>query len=950
MAAADNQAHADQSNRLPISQDAQSDAPEKQEASGLPDDVSSSQVTGQNGRVQEELIPNASSSSPSVSRTNSTLPEASQSQNTPVVGNQTTTGGVKEKKKAVSFLTRFLNTNKKRTSTFPNPSDRTSIDNDRSTLSSSRPDDMDSSMLKQDIDNIEFSPRVLQPTGYVKVRSKNKQEREFDKLFLAQELKVDNSNGSVNGAQTKGPKEKGEPPDQNAIWATAFSRDGKYLAVGGQNRLVTVWSVLGSVDEREAQDAEDEGQNPTQGRIQLRASVFRSTPVRTFTDHEGPVNDLSWSKNNFLLTTSQDRTVRLYHPSRSECLCTFKHAMPVHAIAFHPNDDRFFLAGSKDSKLRLWSIPDKRVEFWANVGDMITAVAFSPDGKTAMAGTVGASISIYTTEGLKFSSSFQVRSKKKSRITGLETSLVHGSPDAVKILVTCADSRVLLYNFRDKGLELKLKGHKNDELTMKASINDDGRYVICGSEDKSIYIWSLTDTNELPAPDKNKDKTIQRPMEFFEANTAKTTCAIMAPRETRVILNASGCPIYDICNPPPVRLVEREGSIASSKLNDSKASSINIAPRTPIHAKTFPLSPATDDTTTPKTTSFSDDLFKTNPSYHARATHPDGHILITTSITGLIRVYRQDCAVTKRQRVLDANDPLSNRRSLLRKAFPTPSSRSSLSNGVPPARSGSIRSFKNPATPSVRSLAINGNGENRLSMSLGGAGELVARSRRAESGASGASSQVPARDRIERWREDTWAGEGVDRTNSVASLRRADSAASAATSGSLGTSAFQSVLGANESPIRSGSGKPSITLDGGSATSTTDDGTENGLEMARRTSSIANPLRLQGGQSFMFWNVSQYGPKKETSLLRPDARQRPSEATVASRLTSEESSHEESMEEEPKEDEDISPAMMRKCPRCGGMEFSVKESRSWTLGKVKSVVCEGCGLERKDSL
>lgn len=35
-----------------------------------------------------------------------------------------------------------------------------------------------------------------------------------------------------------------------------------------------------------------------------------------------------------------DKTVRLWHVSRSECLCAFQHLDFVTSIAFHPKDDR----------------------------------------------------------------------------------------------------------------------------------------------------------------------------------------------------------------------------------------------------------------------------------------------------------------------------------------------------------------------------------------------------------------------------------------------------------------------------------------------------------------------------------------------------------------------------------------------------------------------------------
>lgn len=38
----------------------------------------------------------------------------------------------------------------------------------------------------------------------------------------------------------------------------------------------------------------------------------------------------------------------------------------VTAIVFHPKDDRYFLSGSMDGKLRLWNIPDKKVAHWVD--------------------------------------------------------------------------------------------------------------------------------------------------------------------------------------------------------------------------------------------------------------------------------------------------------------------------------------------------------------------------------------------------------------------------------------------------------------------------------------------------------------------------------------------------------------------------------------------------------
>ncbi|CAB4396991.1 unnamed protein product [Rhizophagus irregularis] len=200
---------------------------------------------------------------------------------------------------------------------------------------------------------------------YIKVKTRHKHFKEFDKLFLAQELCLATQN------ETSG-----------AIWTMEFSKDGKFLATGGQDTVVRVWAVISSDEERE-HFLEGNGTSVYEGSkgSKLGAPVFRDKPLYEYLGHTADVLDLSWSKNDFLLSSSMDKTVRLWHITRKECLCCFQHTDFVTAIAFHPKDDRFFLSGSLDCKLRLWNIPEKRVAHWNEVPNqqLITAVGFTLD-------------------------------------------------------------------------------------------------------------------------------------------------------------------------------------------------------------------------------------------------------------------------------------------------------------------------------------------------------------------------------------------------------------------------------------------------------------------------------------------------------------------------------------------------------------------------------------------
>lgn len=333
-----------------------------------------------------------------------------------------------------------------------------------------------------------------------------------------------------------------------------------------------------------------------------------------------------------------DKTVRLWHVSREECLCCFKHSDFVTSISFHPRDDRFFLAGSLDSKLRLWSIPDKSVAYWNQLPDLITAVAFTPDGKTSIAGCLGGHCLFYETEGLRYSTQIHVRSAhgrnaKGSKIAGIRTTYYppHDLNAEVKVLVTSNDSRVRMYNFRDQSLEMKFRGNENSCSQIRASLSDDGRYVICGSEDRKVYIWSTG-----PYESERKDR---RPVEMFSAHSAIVTATALAPVKTRQMLGRSGDPIYDLCNPPPVTLISRTESRGSSRPPTEagkRLSSTNL----PLQPVTTVATEGREKLVTPA---------EESPGYIARSAHPDGNIIVSADYMGVIKVFRQDCAHGRRR-------------------------------------------------------------------------------------------------------------------------------------------------------------------------------------------------------------------------------------------------------------------------------------------------------------
>ena len=218
-------------------------------------------------------------------------------------------------------------------------------------------------------------------------------------------------------------------------FASRFSPDGHLLATGGQDCLLKVWvlkcarpyfddfsrltnnaskqqnEILSKRFKEFHQNNVEESRAATiNGRLGLteaQAPLY-SKAFCEFAGHQAPVLDVAWSKSLFLLSSSMDKTVRLWHLSRAECLCFFRHVDFVSAIAFHPRDDRYFVSASLDGHVRLWNIPDKRVVYWTLIpsqvssqitaaqANLITAVNFCDDGRKVNVGTFDGRFLLYT--------------------------------------------------------------------------------------------------------------------------------------------------------------------------------------------------------------------------------------------------------------------------------------------------------------------------------------------------------------------------------------------------------------------------------------------------------------------------------------------------------------------------------------------------------------------------
>lgn len=412
----------------------------------------------------------------------------------------------------------------------------TTLNNDNTTL-------FDAMVGAMQAANLDAASHVIIP---IKVKAKRKTCVELAPLYQIQQLRAPRlPSTSDDGAS-----------DSSSIFAMQFSPDGYYLATGGADGIVRIWRLL--VPEVLAHMSEDPEYRPP--RI---ASIFAEEPVQVLHGHTGEVLDLAWSRNNFLLSASMDRTVRLWHHSRSDCLGVFPHGDFVTAVAFSPRDDRLFVSGSLDCRIRLWSIPERTVRGWNELPpeNYVTAVAFAPSGKTVLAGSSKGVCLLFDLDSdalaFRYSTQIRVHSRRGKNSIGHKISGIQVMPGLTGrnevILVSTNDSRIRAYTLRDKSIVCKWKGHANATSQIRASYSDDAEYIISGSEDGQVYVWNVGGAHRsgallgLMRRSSERNDSFER-ISFYEAPqggnlrscNVPITVAIFAPSTVRNRLQSCG--------------------------------------------------------------------------------------------------------------------------------------------------------------------------------------------------------------------------------------------------------------------------------------------------------------------------------------------------------------------------------------------------------------------------
>ena len=231
--------------------------------------------------------------------------------------------------------------------------------------------------------------------------------------------------------------------------------------------------------------------------------------------HSSWVTAVAWSPDgHHILTTSRDRTTRIWDATTGDNTLTLTHTDPVTAVAWSP-DSHHILTASRSGTARIWDATTGDNTLTLTRVRWVTSAAWSPNGTHILTASIDGTARIW--DATTGDNTLTLTVAPKDRITS-----VAWSPDGHHILTTSRNRTTRIWDATTGTNTLTLT-HTNSVTSVAWS--PDGHHILTASDEGTARIWDATKGEQV---------------RFFIAVLPEGECAVLTTDQTQIIGASAG--------------------------------------------------------------------------------------------------------------------------------------------------------------------------------------------------------------------------------------------------------------------------------------------------------------------------------------------------------------------------------------------------------------------------
>jgi WD40 repeat protein len=215
-----------------------------------------------------------------------------------------------------------------------------------------------------------------------------------------------------------------------------------------------------------------------------------SNTSNVFPSHQGPVVGLAWNGGPVLASAGVDHKIRLASAVDGQVLHTLQVGQIVRALALSP-DGQFLGSAGDDLVVHLWEVETgKSVADLAGHTDWVLCLVFSPDGKELASAGYDGMIRLWDVPAGKKMREFRAAPPPPPRVEP-EPLIVWSlafSPDGKELGAGTADGLIHLLNVADGKVVRSLPGHASAVTGLQ--FHPGGALLASASKDRTVRLWN----------------------------------------------------------------------------------------------------------------------------------------------------------------------------------------------------------------------------------------------------------------------------------------------------------------------------------------------------------------------------------------------------------------------------------------------------------------------------